>query len=195
MKIIIAIATIISASLASQAQCKENITGQQMQKGMYISANPGTTDGKRYAAELLSVDGTSFSCRFLHSNSVYEFVDFRRANDGPNTRMLATVESSKGGGFLRGTVFKINVFMLDPEPCDLAQTPVGAFYDLFATFVADSKTYLARMRVDPDGYTIRFIHSGSEYTTDKNFKVLTVKGGGYKVGSQIKVKHARILEY
>lgn len=186
---------LLFVSLAARAQCKENITGQQIQKGMYILANPGATDGKRYAAEVLSASGAGFSCRFLHSNSVYQFIDFKRANDGPDTRMQATVESSRGGGFLPGTIFKINVFMKDPEPCDLAAATVGTFYDVIATFVADEKTYLARLRVDAEKYTIRFAHSNAEYTTDKSFKVLSVKNGGYKAGSRMRVSHARILQF
>lgn len=165
-----------------------------MQKGMYISARLGE-GARNYAAEVLSVDATSFSCRFLHSNSVYQFIDFKRAVDGPPTRMQATVKSSKGGGFAAGTVFVINVFMPDPDPCDMASAPVGSFTDILATFAADNKTYLARIRTEANGYTIRFVHSNSEYTTDRNFKVLTVKNGGYKVGSIMKVTHSRILQF
>ncbi|MCG2618138.1 hypothetical protein LZZ85_27795 [Terrimonas sp. NA20] len=195
MKAIIVIVMLAFVSLPSWAQCKENITGQQMKKGMYISTRLGQ-DAKEYAAEILSADGTSFSCRFLHSSSVYQFVDFKRASDGPVTRMQATVKSSKGGGFAAGTVFIVNTFMLDPEPCDLATAPVtGKFYDVFATFAADGKTYLARIRKNAAGYTVFFVHSSAQYTTDENFKVLTVKGGGYKVGSTMVVKHARILQF
>jgi hypothetical protein len=182
-------------SLTSWAQCKESITGQQIRKGMYISARLGA-DQKEYSAEVLSANGANFSCRFLHSNSVYQFGDLKRSADGPVTRGQATVKSSKGGSFPAGTVFIVNVFMLDPEPCALSTAPVtGTFYDVFATFAADNKTYLARMRKNAAGYTIFFVHSSAYYTTDENFKVLTVKDGGYKVGSAISVKHARILQF
>ncbi len=196
MKAVIFITMLALVSVCSQAQCKENITGQQIKKGMYISART-SANSKDYIAEVLSVDGTSFSCRFLHSNSVYEFVDFKRAADGPATRMQATVKSSKGGSFAAGTVFpRVNFFMVDPEPCDLTALPAGGpFYDVLATFVADSKTYLARLQKTATGYKVNFVHSYALYTTDNNFKVLTVKGGGYKVGSQLIVKHARILQF
>jgi|GEM_PF-5168106 len=195
MKRTLVFAMLLTVSLASQAQCNENITGQKMQKGMYIYTYPVSAEDKKYVAEILSVDATGFSCRFLHSNTVYQFNDFRRSDDGPATRMQATVRSSRGGAFQTGTVFKMNVFMADPEPCDLAKTEEGSFYDIIATFAADNKTYLARIGMEGEKYMIRFAHSNADYTTDKNFKVLAVKGGGYKVGSQIKVKHARILQF
>jgi hypothetical protein len=194
MKALVIILLMLCLTGISSAQCKENIAGKQIEKGMYIHAT-ATPEGKWYAAQVLTVNGTAFTCRFLHSNSVYEFVDFKKAPDAPATRMQATVKSSKGGGFAAGTVFRVNVFMVDPEPCDFATMTKGKIYDVLATFVADNKTYLARMMPGKENYTIRFSHTDSEYTTDKNFKVLTVKGGGYKVGSKMNVVHARILEF
>ena len=70
MKTLLTAIAFLSLSFAGHAQCPENIAGKQLQKGMFVFCDPGTTDGKNYVAEVNSVNGTDFSCRFLHSNSV-----------------------------------------------------------------------------------------------------------------------------
>jgi hypothetical protein len=195
MRILLTIAAYLSMCFVCHAQCEENISGQQMQKGMFLFCDPGAIEAKKYVAEVVSVNGNSFSCRFLHSNSVYQFTDFKRAADGPATRMQATVQSNKGGGYVAGTIFKINVFMPDPVACDLSGATGNTAYDVIATFKADGKSFLGRIQKNSKGYTIKFAHTQSVYTVDNNFKVLTVTGGGYSVGSQMKVVHARILAF
>lgn len=85
--------------------------------------------------------------------------------------------------------------MPDPVACDLSGATESNPYDVIATFKADSKSFLGRMMKTTKGYTIKFAHTKSVYTVDANFKVLTVIGGGYSVGSQVKVVHARILKF
>jgi hypothetical protein len=195
MRILLTVVVYLSMCFVCHAQCEETISGKQMQKGMFLYCDPGTIEAKKYVAEVISVNGNSFSCRFLHSNSVYQFTDFKRTDDGPATRMQATVQANKGGGYVAGTIFKINVFMPDPVVCDLSGATGNTAYDVIATFRADSKSFLGRIMKSSKGYTIKFAHTQSIYTVDNNFKVLTVTGGGYSVGSQVKVVHARILSF
>lgn len=181
--------------LAGMSQCEEKIFGKQLQKGMFIHCNAGGTDKKRYVAEVVSVNGTEFSCRFLHSNAVYQFKDFKKKENGSPATMQATVKSSKGGGYAAGTVFTMNVYMTDPDACDLSGATESNPYDIIATFKADNKRYLGRMMATSNGYTIQFAHTESVYTVDKNFKVTGVNGGGYLVGSQLSIVHARTLQF
>lgn len=192
MKILSAIVIFLGLSITCHAQCEEKIFGKQLQKGMFIHGSAGKT---KYVAEILSVNGTEFSCRFIHSNSVYQFTDFKRAENGSPATMQAVVKSSKGGGYSAGTVFIINAYMVDPDACDLTGASEKQPYDIIATFKADKKRFLGRMMATSTGYIIKFAHSNSVYTVDKNLKVTGVEGGGYIVGSQMEIVHARVLQF
>ena len=193
MKKLLAILLFTGISFAGMAQCEEYITGQTLQKGMFIFAGQSNN---RYVAEILSANGTDFTCRFLHSNSVYEFTDFKKKPEGTNAQMLATVKSNKGGGYAPGNVFFMNVYMRDPDACDLKTVTLEAPTDVIATFAADNKSYLGRMGKNKNGtgYSIKFSHSNSKYELDNNFIVTSI-GGAYKKGSQLKVIHARTLNF
>lgn len=195
MKILLVIVASLGFSFVTQAQCEEKIFGKQLEKGMFIHCDPGRADKTRYVAEILSVNGTDFSCRFLHSNAVYQFRDFKRKENGSPATMQAVVKSSKGGGYAEGAVFTMNAYMVDPDACNLSGATESQPYDIIATFKADKKRYLGRMKATSTGYTIQFAHTQSVYTVDKNFKVTGVNGGGYIVGSQMEVVHARTLQF
>lgn len=195
MRVLLTIITFLYLSVAGLAQCEDKIAGKTMQKGMFIFCNLGTKDGKNYAAEVLSVNGTNFSCRFLHSQSVYQFTDFKRADKGTAATMQAVVKSSVGGGYKQGQLFIMNVLMPDPEACDLSGATRRKPYEVIVTFKADNKRYLGWIMVEDDMYTIQMAHTNSIYIADKNFKVIKVGRGGYAVGSQLSVAHARTLVF
>lgn len=195
MRTLITIITLLGLTAVCHAQCEDKISGRQLQKGMFIYCDPADAVEKRYVAEILTVSGTDFSCRFLHSNSVYQFTDFKRAANGTPATMQACVKSSKGGGFAQGAIFIMNVYMQDPDVCDLSGTSQSDPYEIIATFKADNKRYLGRIISTTNGYLIKFDHSNSMYTVDKNFKVIAVKNGGYIIGSQLSVVHARTLQF
>lgn len=195
MKILTIAVLLIYSSISGYSQCSNFISGQKLQKGMFIRSDPQTIDKKVYTAEILTVNGTDFTCRYLHSNSLYSFTDFKKADGGSNATMQATVKSSKGGGFQSGTQFKMNIYMADPDRCQLADATDKNPYFIIATFLADRKSYLGQIAAEKDGYVIHFFHSKSKYWTDRNFKVTHVEGGGYLVGSQMNVVHARTLQF
>lgn len=194
MQKLIIILFFLGISFGINAQCPESISNVEMQKGMFIFCVEKNFDNTKYVAEILSVNGKDFSCRFLHSNSLYQFTDVRKEKNESNAKIFATVKSNTGGAYKAGSVFIMNVYMADPDPCDLDSEPNRAFY-VIATFAIDKKSYIGRCQANSNGYTIRFGHSKSVYTFDKSFKVLTVKGGGYAVGNKVKVVHARNLEF
>ncbi|RZS63924.1 hypothetical protein [Pseudobacter ginsenosidimutans] len=195
MKILLTIVALMGWTLVTQAQCEERISGRQLEKGMFVLCTPQLEGNTVYVAEVLSVNGTDFSCRFLHSNSVYQLTDFKTADKGSAAIMQAAVRSSKGGGYKAGSVFIINVYMADPAPCDLSTAPLKNQYVVIATFKADNKRYLGKMMPVSGGYDIQFKHSQSVYTVDKKFTVTKVVKGGYIVGSQMELVHARLLEF
>ena len=191
------ITIIFFSCISSQniAQCPEFIADIKMQKGMFILCNEKDRKDKIYVAQILSVNGQNFSCRFFHSNSVYQFIDVRKANLESLSLLHATVKSNKGGGFEAGRVFDINVLVPDTDPCDLKGATGKTVYNIIATFVSDNKSYLGVLQKNSKGYIIKFQHSKSNYTTDEFYKVLTVAGAGYAVGSKMKIVHARVLQF
>jgi hypothetical protein len=196
MKRLLVILFLIGLSKIGFTQCKEKITDKEIAPGMFIYSNVAGEPDKKYYAQILTVDGTNFTCRFSHSSSVYQFTDLKlKYPQTSKTHMCAKVKSSKGGGYKPGTEFEFNVFMADPVPCDLSKATLGVRFDLIATFVADRKSYLGRAYKTATGYDIYFPHSKSNYTTDNNFKVLSTDGGGYIVGSAMQVVHAKRLEF
>ena len=195
MKTLLITIALIYLSAACNAQCPDFITNKKLEKGMFIYTDPGTTAGTKYVAQILSVNGSDFTCRFLHSNSTYSFTDFKKAAVGSSATMQATVKSSKGGGFLPGTIFKMNVYMADPDRCDVTDASEAQPYFVIGTFIADNKSYLGRLAPEEEGYKIAFFHSKNLYILDEKFKVKKVNGGGYNVGSQLVIVHARTLQF
>jgi hypothetical protein len=195
MKRLLVILFFIGLSKIGFTQCNETIMDRTMQPGMFIFGNIDNDPTKKYVAQVLTVNGSSFTCRFLHSNSIYQFTGFRIKSPASRSLMMATVQSSKGGGYKAGTVFSLNVYMVDPEPCDISTVGYKDPYKIIATFVADNKSYFGQILKTPNGYKIYFLHSGATYYTDNNFKVIKTDKGGYVVGSAIKVEHARRLEF
>ena len=175
------------------AQCENEIFGKNVEIGMFLHTHPVDQVDKNYVAEVTYVNGDKFSCRFLHSNSIYEFENLK-IKPGGSATMLATVKSSKGGRYAAGTVFSLNFFMADPDDCDLSGSTEKKPYTIIVRF-QDNKSYLGRGAKTDSGYTIQFGHTNSKYYTDKDFKVLSTQGGGYAIGSQMKVVHARVLRF
>ena len=176
MKKLIIIIFCLSIAFVSGAQCAAFIEGKEMQKGMYILCSNEGVENKKYVAQILLADGKSFTCRFLHSNSLYQFVDVRNVNNESKSLLQATVKSNVGGGFGAGTIFVLNVYMPDPDLCDLGNANTDKVLTIIATFNTDKKSYLGNMKVTNDGYKIFFAHSKSIYTLNKSYKVISQKG-------------------
>ncbi len=175
------------------AQCEEEIYGRNVEIGMFAFGGPIDNTDKQYVAEISSVNGDKFTCRFLHSNSIYEFENLKR-NPGTTSGMLATVKSNKGGSYAAGTVFVFGFYMVDPDHCDLSSLTTRQVCYIMACF-QDNKCYFGMMLKTDNGYSIQFLHTNNVYNTDLNFKVLSTEGGGYAIGSQMLVIHARHVNF
>lgn len=197
MKTFLIIIAFFNLSMVCKAQCQEKIEGVQLQKGMLMYTNPNIMlgDSRTFVAEIISVNGFEFTCRFLHSNSVYYFKNLKLAGGFSDTLMQATVVKSKGGSFQEGHLFDFNIYMKDPEQCNLSTATEKTPLMTVVTFLADNKSYLANVSKIKTGYLLGFLHSKSIYEVDENFKVTKVTGGGYAVGSKIKIEHARLLVF
>ncbi|WP_165601784.1 cupin domain-containing protein [Chryseobacterium sp. CBo1] len=103
MKTLLILIAFFNLSMVCKAQCQEKIEGVQLQKGMLMYTNPNIMlgDSRTFVAEIISVNGFEFTCRFLHSNSVYYFKNLKLAGGFSDTLMQATVVKSKGGPSLR----------------------------------------------------------------------------------------------
>ena len=179
MKKLIIIIFCLSIAFAGSAQCDEFIEGKEMQKGMYILSSNEGVENKKYVAQILSVDGKSFTCRFLHSNSLYQFVDVRNVNSESKSLLQATVKSNVGGGFGAGTIFVLNVYMPDPDLCDLGNATSDKVLSIIATFNTDKKSYVFVTgfgEIFPYLRASKFISNFEKYTTGK-FKVVVFYPG------------------
>lgn len=194
MKNLLIFILISSLHFVSIGQCKKEIYDQRLEENMFFICSPIEKATKTYVAEVTAVSGDNFSCRFLHSNSIYEFIDLNVSSTASTSLMNATVKSNIGGIYATGTIFTGNIYMADPEDCNLSETDKGNPYFIIATF-QDEKSYLGMVVKVDNGYSFRFAHTNSVYNTDENFKVLSTQGGGYAIGSQMKVVHARRLNF
>lgn len=184
----------VGASGFVSAECEEYISGRDIQKGMLVKAAPVSVQPEViYVAEITSVSGDAFSCRFLHSNTTYDFVDRKLVPGNSKSRLRATVKANRGGKFRAGEQFHFNVFMKDPAACNWEEVGRGQL-TIIATF-GDGKSYLGLLRQTDDGYLVYFLHSKSLYTIDRRGRILSVRGGGYAVGGSVKVVHARLLTF
>lgn len=197
MKTLLIIIAFLNLSMVCKAQCTEKIEGVKLQKGMFLITSKifSENDEKQYVAEVLTVNGSEFTCRFIHSNSIYHFKDFKQASNASKTLMQAAVVKNKGGVYNDGFIFSFNVYMNDPELCDLSSATETNPLVCIVTFQADNKMYLANMAKINGIYKMFFPHSKSTYEANEHFKVTKVKGGGYSIGSKIKIEHARLLVF
>ena len=142
---------------------------------------------KTYVAEILSVNGKDFTCRFVHSSSVYNFSWKPTVGDATMTigRHEAAVGSSAGGKYAPGTRFRFYVFARTSE-CDLpASAPEDGEETVIVKF-ADEKSFLGKAGKSGSGLRITFNHSGSVYEFDAK-GVVTRSGGGYLKGSKASI--------
>lgn len=124
-----------------------------------------------YVAEVISVSGTSFTCKFVHSGSVYQFKNFADQVDFS----VAEVKSTDKGIFKKeGTPFYFSTYTPATESCNY----------LKVTF-ADGKSYFAEATTVADGnYQLIFWHSGSKYLISPEGIILQ-SGGSYRKGQKV----------
>ena len=193
MKKLIGIILIFNWLSTSKAQCPEYIENQQIEAGMLIFCSP--EDGGKYVAEIKTVTPEYFTCTFLKSGNNYTFSNPELINEDSKSLTKITVISNRGGKYKRGTSFFANFYMPDPDPCDLNSISPVKLTQVIVTF-PDNKFYLGAYINGIDGYYfVKFTHSSSDYTFSKDGKVVTVKNGGYAVGTPVSVVHARLLSF
>ncbi|MBC7933784.1 MAG: hypothetical protein H7Y86_00300 [Rhizobacter sp.] len=151
----------------------------QPKAGSVIIGNFHMQSGSPMVASIISVNGKEFTCRFSHSNSTYVFL----AEDIDGT---AKVVSSKGGKFAKDTWFYFVEYFIVNETyeCILNKTewePVIVKFGDGKSFLGDVSNFTA-----DGGYDIRFWHSWSKYSFDKNGVVIK-SGGAYPAGKDAKI--------
>ena len=151
----------------------------QPKAGSVIIGNFHMQTGSPLVASILSVNGKEFTCRFSHSNSEYIFL--AEEYDG-----TAKVVSSKGGKFAKDTRFYFVEYFIVNNTYDCiinkaAGEPVIVKFGDGKSFLGDLGNFTAE-----GGFDIRFWHSASKYSFDKN-GVITKSGGAYPVGKEAKV--------
>jgi hypothetical protein len=161
----------------------------QLKPGMMVFGR--FKDGDvQYVAEILTASGDNFTCRFVHSNSVYTMKQGEAEMNGTMSAMqrTANVVSSRGGKFAAGSKFLFNAFVALPGECNYG-TGAG-YWDNFviATF-ADGKRFLGVANAEGDKTTITFLHSAAVYEFSKSGVVLS-STGGYIKGSKATIKCA-----
>ncbi len=131
-------------------------------------------------AKVTAVNGQEFTVRFQHSGSDYVFKQGTLEGD-------ATVVSSKGGKFPKGSFFSYYEYRIseDTYECILSKdeyAPVMVRFPDGKSFMGHVKEFTAN-----GGTKVTFWHSWSVYNFDKDGKVLSQTGGAYPKGTQVKI--------
>lgn len=137
-------------------------------------------------AKVTAVNGQEFTVRFQHSGSDYVFKP--GAMDGE-----ATVVSSKGGKFSKGTLFSYLEYRISEETYDCLLSK-EEFAPVMVKF-PDGKSFMGHVKefTANGGTKVTFWHSWSVYSFDKDGKVLSQSGGAYPKGTQVKMFCADVV--
>lgn len=158
----------LSVCMANQSMAQELKTGDMI-SGAFDS--PMSNNAKNlFVAEVTEVNGTEFSCRFVHSNSKYVFKNYKSTPE----MKTADVKSTDKGVFKQGTSFMFWVY-----------TPTQDCGAVLKVTFKDGKSYLADSFSSGDNYELKFTHSGSKYIVSKD-QVILSSGGTYKKGETVK---------
>ncbi|MBC7510704.1 MAG: hypothetical protein H7320_18450 [Ferruginibacter sp.] len=139
----------------------------------------------KYVAEIVSVSGKTFECRFVHSWSKYVLQLKKINGDLSGTGhqgYVASVVSNKGGKYSTNALFTFLFYDLTDEDCLLGKS---SFSTVIVKF-NDGKSYLGDAKKTGKIWNIAFRHSGSNYNFDENGVVLK-SGGIYPRGSKASV--------
>ena|SRR6218665_1044691 len=154
-----------------------SIANAQIKAGDYIYGvfdSPLTTtknyNGATYVAEVTAVNGSEFTCRFVHSGSVYQFKNF----NGQIDNSTAEVRSTEKGIFKKeGTKFYFSIY-----------TPTNESCNYFKVKFADGKSYFAQATSVGNNYQLLFFHSGSKYLITPE-GIIIQSGGSYRKGQKV----------
>ncbi|RYE25625.1 MAG: hypothetical protein EOP45_04600 [Sphingobacteriaceae bacterium] len=192
IKISITLISLLSFYGYSKAQCEVSISKKNLESGMLLEGvfenDPTATV---YVAEILSVEGNKFSCRFVHSNSTYKFNlgKTEKIEDG-NSFSSAKVVSNINGKFATGRTFSFAVFLPDPNGCNLSFKSDFGPVNVVTTF-PDGKPFVGRLTKVKNNYNITYLHSGNKYVFDPNWIVKSRIKGSYQVGTKVKAVYAK----
>ncbi|MEO6670088.1 MAG: hypothetical protein ABIN36_11470 [Ferruginibacter sp.] len=183
--------TLIAPSLS--AQCIKTIQKNGLEPDMFLWGYMGDDLKKMYVAKIESVSGNGFNCKFLHSNSQYVFDGFTPFIGG-KALQKATVNSSKGGKYPRGTIFHFTVFVADKTGiCNLDLEDIQ-FQECITTF-NDGRSYLGNVMRNKGNYIVSYYHSYSIYEFDSNWVIKEVTNGSYKIGEKVTSRYAHSVDF
>ena len=153
----------------------------QLKPGMMIFGYFKNDSLKVYSAEILTVDGVEFTCRFSHSSSIYKFqITGYEPNENANL-LKAQVISSIGGKYKKNDTFLYAVFETDNSTDCFATPDEGR---IVLVKFPDSKTFIAVVIEGSYAYNVQFLHSNNIYGFDKSFKIVK-STGFYKPGIMV----------
>lgn len=154
----------------------------QLEPGVMIQGH-FNHESKEYVAEVISVQGKDFTCRFVHSSSVYTFLWKPTTGEPTSTigKHEAVVGETKGGAYAKGTPFAFKAFVKEKSGCHYGTSTAYPGNLVIVTF-KDGKSFLGDATKTGTNCKIVFLHSGSVYTFDDN-EVVIKSGGSYPNGS------------
>lgn len=158
----------------------------QLQPGVIIEGHFNKEE-KTYVAEVISVNGKDFTCRFVHSSSEYTFL-WRRTTGEPTSTIgkhEAVVGEVKGGNYPKGTPFAFQAFVSTLSGCHYGEAEAYPGNVVIVKF-SDGKRFLGDAAKTGKNYSIRFRHSGSVYIFNDS-DVVIKSGGAYKAGSKTEI--------
>jgi hypothetical protein len=190
VNVALTLALVLSFYEYSSGQCTVSISKQNLESGMLLEG-VFENDATVYVAEILSVAGNVFTCRFVHSNSVYKFnyIKTNKVEDG-NSFSSAKVVSSINGKFVAGKTFDFAVFLPDPNGCNLNAGSDFGPVNIVTTF-PDGKPFVGRLTKVKNNYNVTYLHSNNKYIFDSNWIVKSRVKGSYKVGTKVKAEYAK----
>lgn len=144
-------------------------------------------ESKQYVAEVISAQGKDFTCRFVHSSSVYTFLWRPTTGDPTGTigKHEAVVGDTKTGAYAKGTPFVFNAFVKSNSSCHYGTSTAYPGNVVIVTF-KDGRSFLGEATKTGKNCRIVFWHSGNAYTFDDN-EVVIKSGGSYPNGSAAEI--------
>jgi hypothetical protein len=156
----------------------------QLRSGMMVQGWFGHNDPE-YVAEILTVNGKTITCRFVHSGSMYT-LELQPTGGEPTltlNRFKTVVQSNTGGKFGKGSIFVFRAYE-DLGYCSDMDEVIVKFHD--------GKSFLGDRKKEGEECEVKFRHSGTVYKFNKRGVVLK-SGGTYKTGSTATIHCAQSI--
>jgi len=166
----------------------------QIKAGDMIKTEFNLNDIK-YIGEATSGSTSSFSCRFLHSQSKYTFNNLKRVPDSSQYLMTGVVASNIGGKYKAGSTIRFNVYRPDYKKIiTSADFKKMRNSDHFIVKFSDGKNYLAGFGgiSELNIITLGFLHTRSIYQIDSEGTIVQ-SGGKYKPGDKVSFHPATLM--